>query len=123
MIESKIEDLPQEHYPSYNNPLAYMEPCREFTRFRELLDATGIEWHDASDLNPICPLHRTHGEGFSVIWGAVSFGREFGLLEAKLDGMEEVGHLTAEDAFNLCREKLWPDKVAVSAKKAKKSKE
>lgn len=84
-------------------------PCAEFLKFRELLDKAGIKWHDASDteLLPRWGMYRTHGDGFSCIYGTGSYGMERGLLELQCSNMVDVeGHLTAHEAFDLCAEKL-----------------
>ena len=103
MIESKIQNLPEERYPSFGNNAAYLKPCREFAKLRKLLDAAGIQWEDASEPDPVFPIHRTHGDGFSAIWGAGSYGREFGLLEVMVAGGDgdPVGWLTADEALEL----------------------
>ena len=80
----------------------------EFAKFRRLLDMNGIPWHDASGTL----VHRTHGEGFSCIYGFGTYGYPDGLLELALgkgDGcsdsmMEPVGHLTADEAFKMVSE-------------------
>lgn len=89
----------------FTENLAYLSPCEEFFKFRRLLDKAKIPWHDASDLNAYFTMHRTHGDGFSVVYGRASYGREEGLLEAMIDGIEDVtGYLTAEEAFALVKE-------------------
>ena len=82
----------------------FKTPCDEFLRFRELLDAEGIPWHDASEASALHTMHRTHGDGFSVIWGRHSYGGCWGLLEARIDGMRDVqGWLTADEALALVK--------------------
>ena len=84
---------------------AYREPCPEFLKFRKMLDAAGIPWHDASGDSPYFIMHRTHGEGFSVIYGRGSYGCEAGLLEASIEGVPDVtGYLTAAEAFKMVKE-------------------
>lgn len=84
---------------------AYIEPCEEFVKFRKLLDEAGIPWHDASGDDEYFVMHRTHGEGFSVIYGRGSYGRDEGLLEAQVKGVKDVtGYLTAEDALKMVKE-------------------
>lgn len=88
---------------------SYKEPCAEFLKFRELLDANGIPWHDASEHQEgegySWHMHRTHGEGFSIIYGRWSYGAQAGLLEARVDGVPDVtGWLTADEAFEMVRE-------------------
>ncbi len=83
----------------------YREPCAEFLKFRELLDGAGIPWHDATDSCDYFTMHRTHGDGFSVIYGKHGYGASMGLLEARIDGRKDVdGWLTAEQAFELVKE-------------------
>ena len=87
---------------------SFEKPCAEFLKFRELLDAAGIPWHDASEH---CEgdgyswhMHRTHGDGFSVIYGRGSYGARSGLLEAQVRGIPDVtGSLTAEEAFEMVK--------------------
>lgn len=96
--------------------------CEEMIKFRELLDANGIEWWDAStkyheEYLGIFKIDRTHFHhrdyGWSVINGYGTFGGiesvsigNRGLLElmsnAVNDG-EPVGWLTAEEAFALVK--------------------
>lgn len=84
---------------------AYAEPCGEFVKFRELLDRGVVPWQDDSTIDPYFTMHRTHGDGFSVIWGRGSFGCDANLLEARVKGVPEVtGYLTAEEAFKMIRE-------------------
>ena len=84
---------------------AYREPCLEFLKFRKMLDVAGVPWQDASSDDPYFIMHRTHGKGFSVIWGRGSYGREEGLLEAKIEGVPDVtGYLTAAEAFKMVKE-------------------
>lgn len=85
---------------------SYEEPNSEFLKFRELLDDAGILWHDASEHHEgegySWHMHRTHGDGFSVIYGRGSYGAKAGLLEARIDGRPDVdGWLTAEEAFEM----------------------
>lgn len=86
-----------------------LTPCDEFLKFRELLDKAGIEWHDASDteLLPRWVMYRTHGNGFSCIFGTNSYGMGQGLLELQCSGVPDVtGYLTAQEAFDLCAKNL-----------------
>ena len=86
----------------------YAEPCAEFVKFRELLDDAGIPWNDFSEHivgdGYEWHMHRTHGDGFSVIYGRGSSGAQAGLLEARVDGVPDVtGWLTADEAFEMVR--------------------
>jgi hypothetical protein len=91
----------------YDERRGHAEPCDEFLKFRKLLDGAGIPWHDASTHiegdGYSYHMHRTHGDGFSVIYGIGSYGREAGLLEARVEG-DVTGWLTAEEAFEMVRE-------------------
>ena len=84
---------------------------KEMGLLREMLDAEGIEWHDASDTGP-CPMCRTHfihrGYNWSVIHGYGSYGgysrltRDEGLLElmsGAANGGDPIGYLTAKEAM------------------------
>lgn len=79
---------------------AYREPCGEFIKLRELLDAAGIPWSDASTIQDYYVMHRTHGDGFSVIYGFGSYGCEDRLLEViTANEIGATGNLTAVEAF------------------------
>jgi hypothetical protein len=84
----------------------YRQPCPEFVKFRELLDKAGIPWSDASEVKPYYIMHRTLGDGFSVIYGHGSYGSDEGLLELSYIGEDDViGHLTAEEVFQIINPK------------------
>ena len=58
----------------------------EMKRFRNLLDAMGIEWEDNSEPSII----RTKGHDWSVIFGEFTYGASAGLLEVwNYETMEE----------------------------------
>ena len=96
----------------------------EFKRFRKLLDDAGIPWEDMSEilfvaLPEYCPeyfankprgIYRTHSVGYqdddsekawSCIWGFGTYGSEDGLLELMVGTNEPIGHLTADEAFDI----------------------
>ena len=88
---------------------------KEMYELRKMLDAEGIDWHDASELG-ICPIWRTHfkhrGYHWSVIHGYGTYGgpsylyEDQGLLELMSDavnGGEPIGYLTAEEAMQYVR--------------------
>ena len=81
---------------------------KEMYELRKMLDAEGIDWHDASELG-IRPIWRTHfeyrGYHWSVIHGYGTYGgfssidADRGLLEVMSDAInngEPIGWLTAE---------------------------
>lgn len=101
-----IEEIAREIAREMAAEPSYEEPSAEFLKFRELLEAAGIPWHDASEHHVgdgyAYHMHRTHGDGFSVIYGRGSYGARAGLLEARVDGVPDVtGWLTAEEAFEM----------------------
>ncbi len=93
-----------------------MEITKEMVKFRKMLDADGIEWHDASTLDEytIWRTHFTHrGDRWSVIHGRGTYGGlsafngvDHGLLELMSDdvnGGEPIGWLTAEQVMAYVR--------------------
>ena len=82
--------------------------AKEMYELRKMLDAEGIDWHDASELG-MCPIWRTHfehrGYWWSVIHGYGTYGEfssidaDYGLLEVMSEAInkgEPIGWLTAE---------------------------
>lgn len=103
-----VEEIEREIARETAEEPSYAEPCAEFLKFRELLDGAGIPWHDDSEHiegeGYSWHMRRTHGDGFSVIYGRGSYGAPAGLLEARVDGVPDVtGWLTAEEAFEMVR--------------------
>ena len=107
--------------------------CEEMIKFRELLDANGIEWWDSStkyhneeeeDYLGIFKIDRTHFHhrdyDWSVINGYGTFGgygyfkSNAGFLELMSNAVNEgnpVGWLTAEEAFALVKgDNEWTDR-------------
>lgn len=89
---------------------------KEMIKFRKLLDANGIEWHDASDpADDPLRIDRTHFEynrfHYSVIhgygtYGGYSFFRDkdeelLELMSNSVDGGNPVGWLTADEAIQI----------------------
>ena len=99
-----------------------LPPCREMMRFRDMLDAEGVPWHDDSD-PAICRTHSNEtmaikviSKGkeatsermlFSVINGEFTYGGHEGLLEVWMPWMADPqGHYTAEGAMELVRKAI-----------------
>lgn len=90
---------------------------QEMIKFRNMLDAANIEWHDASAKGVLTPIDRTHftyrGYDWSVIHGFGSYGGwsysypDEGLLELMsnaVNGGNPIGYLTAEQAMICLKE-------------------
>ena len=83
-------------------------PNREMLRLRDMLDAAGIEWHDASD-EIMCRTHDTEDDSwtFSAICGQHAYGEiELWTRTMKQDREDPIGLDTAEEAFALIREEV-----------------
>ena len=100
----------------------YIEPCKEFVELRRLLDKADIPWHDASEhIVGNCyshHIHRTHGDGFSVIYGNGSYGCEVGLLEVRISSVLGVtGYITAKQAFEMIKEHYYREDAILESDK------
>lgn len=92
----------------------------EMKRLRDMLDESGIEWHDASDEqfknwniseHASCGYDRiwrthfsTESREFSVICGYGTYGREFDMLECRIDNNEPFRCLSADDVMRIVNE-------------------
>lgn len=88
--------------------IAQVPPNREMLRLRDMLDAAGIEWHDASD-EIMCRTNDTGGCGwtFSAICGRHAYGTIELWTNTMLDNkLDPIGLSTAEEAFALIREEV-----------------
>lgn len=88
----------------------------EMILLRQMLDESGIEWHDASDDSEWYPIDRTHfennGSWWSVIHGYGTYGgysqywNDEELLEVmneNVNGGEPLGWQTAADIMKLVK--------------------
>lgn len=83
-------------------------PNREMLRLRDMLDAAGIEWHDASD-GIMCRTHDTENDDwtFSAICGYGAYGTiELWTKTMKQNREDPIGLNTAEEAFALIRKEV-----------------
>ena len=94
------------------------KPNRRMRMLRDMLDAEGIPWHDASS-EWMCRTHsdevrevtregKTHeARLFSVICGYGAYGSQCGLLECWTSAMEEPeGYMNAYQAMQAIREAM-----------------
>ena len=85
----------------------------EMEKLRKLLDSMGIKWRDMSSIYPQdkqCSIYRTkftvNGVKYSVVYGALTYGGEYGMLEMMVGDAEPKGWLTAEDIIGVIQEKI-----------------
>lgn len=85
--------------------IAQVPPNREMMRLRNMLDAAGIEWYDASD-GIMCRTHDTLDDNwtFSAICGPHTYGEiELWTHSMKQNREDPIGLNTAEEAFAYIR--------------------
>lgn len=85
----------------------------EMQKLRKLLDSMGIKWRDMSSIYPQdkqYSIYRTkftvNGVKYSVIYGFITYGGEYGLLEIMIGNADPTGWLTAEDIIGIIQEKI-----------------
>ena len=84
----------------------------EMEKLRKLLDSMGIKWRDLSSIYPHkqYSIYRTkftvNGVKYSVVYGACTYGGEYGMLEMMVGDADPTGWLTAEDIIGVIQEKI-----------------